>query len=289
MKTVKKAVIPVAGFGTRFLPFTKTVSKMMLPIIDTPVLELIVEEAAESGIEEILFIVGRHGEQIEDYFTDNEELNSKLEGIKGGQYLAAVKKVTGLAEFSFVTQTEQKGTAHAVALAKDFVRGEPFLLMFGDDLMRSEGKPVSKQLIEAYEATGKTVLGCKKVPLEDVPKYASAEYDRCDGRTYYMTKITEKPPISQVKSNLAPLGRYVCAPEIFDYIDKLTPGAGGEYQITDAFDMLAREGKAVAYDFEGTRYDAGDKFGYLTAVIDYALGNEEYKDRLIEYISGKKL
>ena len=289
MKSVKKAVLPVAGFGTRFLPFTKAVSKMMLPIIDTPVLQLIVEEATESGIEEILFIVGRHGEQIQDYFTDNEELNSKLAGLKGGKYLDAVKKIAGLAKFSFVTQTEQKGTAHAIALAKDFAAGEPFLLMFGDDLMRSEGKPVSKQLIEAYEATGRTVLGCKKVPLEDVPKYASAEYDRSEGRIYYMTRSTEKPPITQVHRNLAPLGRYVCAPEIFDYIDKLTPGAGGEYQVTDAFDMLAREGKAVAYDFEGIRYDTGDKFGYLTALVDYALRNEDYSERFIEFIKDKKL
>jgi len=281
---VKKAVIPVAGFGARFLPYTKAVPKMMLTIIDKPVLQIIVEEAVQSGIQEILFIVGRHSEIIRDYFTENRELSSALKISSGGKYLSLLDEITGLARYSFIEQTEQKGTAHAVALAEQFACGEPFLLMFGDDLMYNDGETVSSQLISAFEKTGKTVLGCNRVPIEDVPKYASVEFSDSSGRIYYADKITEKPPIEQVKSNLAPLGRYVCAPEVFDYIKKIKPGANGELQITDAFDLLAREGRAVAYEFEGKRYDTGDKLGYLKAVVEYSLRDERFGAAFNDYL-----
>jgi len=284
MNKVKKAVIPVAGFGTRFLPFTKAVPKMMLPIIDKPVLQIIVEEAVESGIEEVLFIVGQHSEIIKDYFTENEMLKNKLNKPSLVKYREAVERTTSLAKFSYAVQDKQMGTAHAVALAEVFVEGEPFLLMFGDDLMYNQGTPVSKQLIDAYCKTGNTVLGCKRVPIEDVPKYASVEYEKSEGRLYFVNKITEKPAIKDVKSNLAPLGRYVCSPEIFGYIKRTEKGANGEYQITDTFDMLSREGKVVAYEFEGTRYDTGDKLGYLKAVVDYSLRDEEYGEEFLKYI-----
>ena len=284
MKKIRKAVIPVAGFGTRFLPFTKSVPKMMLPVIDKPVLQIIVEEAVESGIDEVLFIVGNHSDIIEDYFSFDEELVSRLKDPSKRPYREAVERVSSLAKFSYVVQEEQKGTAHAVALAKDFTAGEPFLLMFGDDLMYNPSKPVSLQLIETYYKTGKTVLGCKRVPKEDVPKYASVEYSRVENGIYEMSRIVEKPPLSQVKSDLAPLGRYVCDADIFDYIGKIGLGAGGEYQITDAFDLQAKDGRAVAYEFEGVRYDTGDKFGYLKAVVEYSLRDGEYGARFSEYL-----
>ncbi len=288
MSKVTKAVIPVAGFGTRFLPITKAVPKMMLPILDKPILQIIAKEAADSGITDILFIVGRHAEIIEQYFSADEELYARLEGDKYTKIMGKVKEVEGIANYFFTVQDKQLGTAHAVNLAKDFIGGEPFLLMFGDDLMYNDGKPVSAQLIEAYERTGKTVLGCKSVDINDVPKYASVEYSKQDGKLYFADKITEKPPLSQVKSTLAPLGRYVCTPDVFEYISKISPGANGELQITDAFDLQARDGRAVAYEFEGARYDTGDKLGYLKAVVEYALRDEDLGEEFKEYINGIK-
>ncbi len=289
MIKVTKAVIPVAGFGTRFLPITKAVPKMMLPIIDKPILQYIVEEAADSGITEILFIVGQHSEIIEEYFSDSPEILEKLSHPSKRSLYTEVERISSIAEFSFVVQTEQKGTAHAVALAEEFADGQPFLLMFGDDLMYNPLEPVAKQLISTYEKTGKTVIGCKRVPFEDVPKYASVEYNSYNGRIFNMTAITEKPPLELVKSNLSPLGRYVCTPDIFDYIKKLKVGANNEYQITDAYHMMSKDGKVVAYEFEGTRYDTGDKLGYLKAVVDYALKDEDLGADFLSYLKEKTI
>lgn len=284
MGKVRKAVIPVAGFGTRFLPFTKAVPKMMLPVIDKPVLQIIVEEAIQSGIEEILFIVGRHADIIESYFTEDEEITRLLQKPNMQKYKEIVSSITGLAKFSFVVQTEQMGTAHAVSLAEEFVGGEPFLLMFGDDLMYSKQIPVSKQLIDVYCTVGKTVIGCKKVPFEDVPKYATVELSNIDGRIGEVSRIVEKPSPSEVISNLAPLGRYVCCGDIFDYIRKTPVGKNGEYQITDTYALLAKEGKLVSYEFEGVRYDTGDKLGYLKAVVEYSLRSDEFGDEFKKYL-----
>jgi UTP--glucose-1-phosphate uridylyltransferase len=287
MNKVTKAVIPVAGFGTRFLPYTKSVPKMMLPIIDKPVLQFIVEEAVNSGITDILFVVGQHSEIIEGYFRNAPDLLNRLEADKYEEIRNELNKIVNQANYTFVVQNEQKGTAHAVALAESFANGEPFLLMFGDDLMRSEALPVSAQLISAYEQTGKTVLGCKKVSLDSITMYASAEYDAVDGRLYNLTKITEKPEISLVKSTLAPLGRYVCSNDIFDYIRKIGPGKNNEYQVTDAFNLQALDGKAVAYEFEGVRYDTGDKLGYLTAFVDFAMKDPELGRDFTNFIISK--
>ena len=284
MKKVVKAVIPVAGFGTRFLPYTKAVPKMMLPIIDKPVLQVIVEEAAASGIEEILFIVGYRSEIIKDYFAENVELKSRLADKNASDSVSGVEKLCNRVKFYFTEQKEQLGTAHAISLAEQFVNGQPFLLMFGDDLMYTEGETVSSQLISAYCHTGKTVLGCKRVSEADIVKYASCEYDGNDGRVYNLTKIIEKPAENEVKSTLAPLGRYVCTPDIFDYIRKIGKGKNGEYQITDAFDLQAADSRVVAYEFEGSRYDTGDKLGYLKAVVDYALKDEKLGEDFLEFL-----
>lgn len=286
MKKVRKAVIPVAGYGTRFLPYTKAVPKPLLPILNKPAIQVISEEVVESGIEEILFVVGYKKEIIESHFDSAPELEDVLESKGKFDFLKAVKKPSEMAEFTYVLQEVQNGTASAVALAEDFVNGEPFAVLFGDDVMYSDsGRPVIGQLIDVYEKYGKTVLGCKRVSMDDISKYAAVEFDEVlEPDVYRMTKVTEKPKKEEAKSDLAPLGRYVCTPEIFDIIRDLNPGANGEYQFTDALDETARTDGAIAYAFHGTRYDMGDRFGYLTANIEYGLRDEELRAKLTNYI-----
>lgn len=286
MKKVRKAVIPVAGYGTRFLPYTKAVPKSLLPILNKPAIQVISEEVVESGIKEILFVVGYKKEIIESHFDSAPELEDVLESKGKFDFLKAVKKPSEMAEFTYVLQKVQNGTASAVALAENFVNGEPFAVLFGDDVMYSDsGRPVIGQLIDVYEKYGKTVLGCKRVSMDDISKYAAVEFDEVlEPDVYRMTKVTEKPKKEEAKSDLAPLGRYVCTPEIFDIIRDLKPGANGEYQFTDALDEIARKSGAIAYAFHGTRYDMGDRFGYLTANIEYGLRDEELREKLTNYI-----
>ena len=284
MQKVRKAVIPVAGYGTRFLPYTKSVPKPMLPILNVPAIQIIAEEAAKSGIEEILFVVGQKKEIIESHFESFPELEAKLEAGKKYEFLEAIKYPENLAKVSFAVQKAQRGTADAVLTAKEFVGNEPFAVLFGDDVMYNEGRPVIGQLIDAYEKTGKTIVGCNTVPLKDVVKYASCEYSEVDGRMYKMTKITEKPPIEEVKSNLAPLGRYVLAPTIIPILENLKPGANGEYQLTDGLDAEAKANGAYAYDFEGKRYDMGDRLGFLKANVEYGLRDAKLKDDFYNYL-----
>lgn len=284
MQKVRKAVIPVAGYGTRFLPYTKSVPKPMLPVLNIPAIQLITEEAAKSGIEEILFVVGQKKEIIESHFESFPELEQLLE--KGGKldFLKAIKYPETLANVSFAIQKSQRGTADAILTAKEFVGNEPFAVLFGDDLMYNEDYPVTKQLIDAYEKTGKTIVGCKTVPHTDVPKYASCEYSKSEGRLYEMTKITEKPPLELVKSDLAPLGRYILAPTMIPILETLQPTVNNEYQLTDGLDKEARTNGAYAYDFEGIRYDMGNRLGFLKANVEYALRDEELKDGFYEYL-----
>lgn len=286
MKKVRKAVIPVAGYGTRFLPYTKAVPKPLLPILNKPAIQVISEEVVESGIEEILFVVGYKKEIIESHFDSAPELEYVLESKGKFDFLKAVKKPSEMAEFTYVLQEVQNGTASAVALAEDFVNGEPFAVLFGDDVMYSDsGRPVIGQLIDVYEKYGKTVLGCKRVSMDDISKYAAVEFDEVlEPDVYRMTKVTEKPKKEEAKSDLAPLGRYVCTPEIFNIIRDLKQGANGEYQFTDALDETARTDGAIAYAFHGTRYDMGDRFGYLTANIEYGLRDKELRAKLTNYI-----
>lgn len=282
---VRKAVIPVAGYGTRFLPFTKAVPKPMLPILNKPALQVISEEVVKSGITDILFIVGYKKEILESHFDAAPELEHMLAAKGKDEYLKEVVYPQHMANFTYIVQNVQNGTASAINLAKDFVAGEPFAVLFGDDVMHNDDRPVIGQLIDVYEKYGKTVLGCKRVSMDVISKYASVEYDKVlENNVYNMVKVTEKPKKEEAKSDLAPLGRYVCAPEIFDIIDKLKPGANDEYQFTDALDIIARTNGALAYVFDGTRYDMGDRFGYLKANIEYGLRDEELKDKLKEYL-----
>ena len=284
MSIVKKAVIPVAGFGTRFLPFTKAVPKPMLPILNVPAIQIIAKEAADSGIEEILFVVGYKKEIIESHFNSAPELEAVLKKGNKTEFLEAIKYAEEFAKVRFDVQIAQRGTADAVLVAKDFVGNEPFAVLFGDDVMYNDEYPVTKQLIDAYEKTGKTVIGVKTVPHKDVPKYASVEYSEQDGRLYKMTKITEKPPIELVKSDLAPLGRYVLSPHMMGIFANLKPGKNGEYQLTDGLDIEASLNGAYAYEFEGVRYDMGDRLGFLKANVEYGLRDEKLKNDFKAYL-----
>lgn len=286
MQKVRKAVIPVAGYGTRFLPYTKAVPKPLLPVLNKPAIQMIAEEVADSGIEEILFIVGYKKDIIESHFDSAPELEKVLEEKGKFDFLTAIKKPQNMAEFTYIIQEVQNGTASAVALAEKFVNGEPFAVLFGDDVMYTDSeRPVIGQLVDVYEKYGKTVLGCKRVSYDVISKYASVEYDKTleDG-VYNMVKVTEKPKKEEAKSNLAPLGRYVCSPDIFDIIRSLKPGANNEYQFTDALDEEARKNGALAYVFNGTRYDMGDRLGYLKANVEYGLRDEELGEKLKAYL-----
>ena len=278
-----KAVIMAAGYGTRFLPFTKAVSKTMLPIIDKPTIQLIVEEAIQSGVDEILIIVGANKDAIIRHFSYDENLTKK---VSNNKEFSEILSKTNLPNIKFVEQKVLNGTGGAIMLAKDFVGNEPFVLMFADDLFVGNKLPVAKQLIDLFNQTGKSIMGCMNVSKEAITKYCSVEYSKKENRVYSVTKITEKPKLEDVKSTLSCLGRYVLKPNIFDACEKLTE-KNGERIITDAFDILSREGDVLAYDIDGVRYDIGNKFGYLTAVLDFALKDKNYSKQLKEYLKNK--
>lgn len=282
---IKKAVIPVAGYGTRFLPFTKAVPKPLLPILNKPALQIISEEVVKSGITDILFIVGYKKDVLESHFLPAPELEKMLTEKGKLDYLKEIRYPETMANFTFKIQTEQNGTASAIGLAEEFAAGEPFAVLFGDDVMYNADRPVIGQLCDVYEKYGKTVIGCKRVSMDVISKYASIEYDKVEeDNVFRMTKVTEKPKREEAKSDLAPLGRYVCSPDIFDIIRGLKTGANGEYQFTDALDIQSRQTGALAYVFEGTRYDMGDRLGYLKANIEYGLRDEELGGKLKEYL-----
>ena len=284
MMKVRKAVIPVAGYGTRFLPYTKAVPKAMLPILNKPAIQVISEEVVKSGITDILFVVGYRSEVLEAHFAKSNRLDEVLLAGKKFALYDAVKYPETMARISFVEQKALNGTAKAVEIAEHFVNNEPFAILFGDDVMYNDGTPVIGQLVESFEKTGKSVVGCKEVPLEDVPKYASVEYSEQDGNLYKVSGIIEKPPIERVKSRISPLGRYVVTPKIFDIIKTLTPTVNNEYQLTDALDKLAKTEGLNALIFDGKRYDMGSRLGYLKANIEFGLRDEELSAELKAYL-----
>lgn len=284
MKKIKKAVIPVAGYGTRFLPYTKAVPKAMLPIINKPAIQIITEEVINSGITDILFVVGYKHEVIESHFSKSNELDRVLLEQSKTEFYDAIKYPETMARITFATQTQLNGTAKAIETAKNFVKDEPFAILFGDDVMYNKDTPVIKQLIDVYNETGKTVVGCKNVTREEVTMYASVEYDYIDNNVYNAVKITEKPKLEEIKSTISPLGRYVVTPDIFDKIANLKPGKSGEYQFTDALDIIAREGNCKALVFDGVRYDMGSRLGYLKANIEFGLRDEDLSENLKSYL-----
>ena len=283
MKKVKKAVIPAAGLGTRLLPATKAMAKEMLPIVDKPTIQYIVEEALASGIEEILIVTGKSKRPIEDHFDSNIELESNLESKGKTELLELVQETTGI-KLYFVRQSYPKGLGDAVLQAKAFVGGEPFVVMLGDDIVKAE-IPLTRQLIEGYEKTHASNIAVMEIPLEDTNKYGIIEPESKVAEDLYNVRhFVEKPKPEDAPSNLAIIGRYLLTPEIFEILENQEPGAGGEIQLTDAIDTLNQTQRVFAKRFEGTRYDVGNKLGYMTTSIEFGLEHPEIKDELKDYI-----
>ncbi|MCM3386839.1 UTP--glucose-1-phosphate uridylyltransferase GalU [Ureibacillus chungkukjangi] len=285
MKKVKKAIIPAAGLGTRFLPATKAMPKEMLPIVDRPTIEYIVEEAIASGIEDIIIVTGKGKRAIEDHFDRNFELEANL--IEKGK-LDLLEKVnqSSKVEIHYIRQKEPKGLGHAVWCARNFIGDEPFAVLLGDDIVQAE-TPCTKQLIDQYNETGSSVIGVQTVPNEETYRYGIIDPISSNERLYEVSNFVEKPKQGTAPSNLAIMGRYVLTPEIFEFLSLQETGAGGEIQLTDAIQKLNESQKVYAYDFEGKRYDVGEKIGFVKTTIDMALENEEIRDELFEYLLEK--
>ena len=288
MHKVKKAIIPAAGLGTRFLPATKSLPKEMFTIIDTPTIQYIVEEAVKSGIEEICIITNSTKHIMENHFDYNFELETRLKERGEIEKYEEIRKIPNMCKIFYVRQLEPKGLGHAILCAKEFINHEPFAVLLGDDLMVNE-KPVLKQLIEKFNETNCSILGVQTVPKKDVCKYGNITPNSdIINRTVEVKDLVEKPKVEEAKSQLAVLGRYVLTPTIFKYLETQERGKGNEIQLTDAIRRMLKEEKVYAYDFEGIRYDIGDKFGYVKAIIDFALKNPELKDKTEEYINSIK-
>lgn len=284
MKKIRKAVIPAAGMGTRVLPATKSMPKEMFPIVDKPAIQYIVEEAVKAGIEEILIITNRGKGIIEDHFDYSPALESAL--LKSGKtaFYDTVHAIPNLANITYVRQKETKGLGHAVSCAKNFVGDEPFAVLFGDDVIVGED-PAIGQLIRAYEKYGKGVLGVKAVPESEIHKYGSLKVEPLEGNIFSCTDMVEKPQTKEaVLSLYSILGRCVLPPEIFDILEKIEPGAGGEIQLTDAMKVLANTVGMTAVDYTGVRYDMGNKLGVLKAQVEVGVQNGEFGDEFKEYL-----
>ena len=285
MQKITKAVIPAAGLGTRFLPATKAMPKEMLPIVDKPALQYIVEEIVASGIREILIITGRNKRSIEDHFDKAVELEDQLRRTNKLDFVKIVDDITYLADnIYYVRQRETKGSGHAILCARAFVGDQPFAVLNGDDVVYAPGKPCLKQLLEAYERTGKSVLGVQTVPHSQISKYGAVAWSKKEGRLFEVTDVVEKPAPDQAPSDVAVLGRYVVTPDIFGYLETQTPGAGGEIQFTDSLRRLCHDKGMAAYEFEGRRYDIGDKQGYLEATSEYALRDPHLSAGFASYL-----
>lgn len=283
MKKITKAIIPAAGLGTRFLPATKAMPKEMLPILDKPTIQYIVEEAAKAGIEDIIIVTGKHKRAIEDHFDNQKELEITLENSGKTELLEKVQFSTNLANIFYVRQKEQKGLGHAILTAKQFIGNEPFAVLLGDDIVESDD-PAIKQLMDVYEQTEKSVIGVQEVRPEDTHRYGIIDPVSQNGRLYDVKKFVEKPASGTAPSNLAIMGRYVLTPDIFDYLANQGEGAGGEIQLTDAIERLNADSQVFAYDFEGNRYDVGEKLGFVKTTIEYALKDAEMRDELKAFI-----
>ena len=283
---VRKAVIPAAGLGTRFLPATKAMPKEMIPILDKPTIQYIVEEAVEAGIEDIIIVTGRHKRAIEDHFDHQVELEMSLRSQGKFELLEKVEHSTGLANIFYVRQKSPKGLGHAINTAHQFIGDEPFAVLLGDDIVDyGDGKPAIGQLIDEFERKNSPIIGVKTVPDEEVSRYGIVEYDGCSDDLYHLTNLYEKPEAGETDSRLAIMGRYVLTPEIFDQLGRGVIGAGGEIQLTDAIAELIREGKDVyALDFKGERYDVGHMRGFVKTTIEYALRSENIRDEIIDYM-----
>lgn len=285
---IKKAVIPAAGLGTRFLPATKAMPKEMLPILDKPTIQYIVKEAVAAGIEDIIIVTGKHKRAIEDHFDNQKELELILEEKGKHDLLDEVQHASNLANMFYVRQKEQKGLGHAIWSARQFIGNEPFAVLLGDDIVQSE-VPAIKQLMDKYNQTGKSVIGVQQVDEDETHRYGIVDPSESNDRLFSVEKFVEKPKAGTSPSNLAIMGRYVLTPEIFNYLEKQEIGTGGEIQLTDAIKYLNNDDCVYAYDFEGDRYDVGEKQGFVKTTIQFALNNDEMSDEIAEFIKSLKL
>ncbi len=283
---VRKAIIPAAGLGTRFLPATKAQPKEMLPIVDKPTIQYIVEEAIDSGIEDILIVTGRSKRAIEDHFDKSFELEAELRSKHNDEMLALVQDISNMVNIHYIRQKEPRGLGHAIYCARAFIGDEPFAVLLGDDLVVSE-KPGLKQLMEVFNLTGQSAVGVYHVPMEHTDRYGVVDAIRVEGMpkgVYKVKDMVEKPDPADAPSNMAVIGRYVILPEIFKLLETLPPGRGGEIQLTDALRQLLKRRDVYARVMEGVRYDVGDKLGFLRANIEFALRREDMRDEFLEYL-----
>lgn len=286
MKQVRKAIIPAAGLGTRFLPATKALAKEMLPIVDKPTIQFIVEEARKSGIQDIVVVDGKNKRSIEDHFDSNPELEDNLRDKHKDEMLKLVQETTDI-NIYFIRQSHPRGLGDAVFTARDFIGDEPFVVMLGDDLnnINNNGTPLTKELIDSYHETGASTLAVMRVPHEDTSKYGVINPSKeVKPGLFNVTSFVEKPDPKDAPSDLAIIGRYVFTPEIFDVLAKTKPGKGNEIQLTDAINTLNKTQRVFAHEYKGDRYDVGNKFGWIETNIEYGLNHPEVKDELREYI-----
>jgi UTP--glucose-1-phosphate uridylyltransferase len=285
MKPVRKAVIPAAGLGTRFLPATKSQPKEMLPIVDKPTIQYIVEEAVASGIEDIIIVTGRGKRAIEDYFDRSIEMEATLQKKGNRELLRLVREISDLVDIHYVRQKEPLGLGHAVWCARKFIGDEPFAVLLGDDVIDAR-TPCLKQMLKVYERYGGTILGVQEVSISQVHRYGIVKPVPVAANLFRVENLVEKPKPDKAPSTLAVLGRYIIQPEVFDILAGLPAGAGGEIQLTDALKILALKQSVYAYVFEGRRYDVGDRLGFLQATVEFALKREDLREPFREYLTG---
>ncbi|WP_027087304.1 UTP--glucose-1-phosphate uridylyltransferase GalU [Cohnella panacarvi] len=287
---IRKAIIPAAGLGTRFLPATKAMPKEMLPVIDKPGIQYIVEEAVASGIEDILIVTGKGKRAIEDHFDSYYELEQNLR-LKGKlDLLSEVQKASELTDIHYIRQKEARGLGHAIWCARKFIGNEPFAVLLGDDIVQNEGMPCLKQMMDVYDKVKSTVLAVQTVPDDEISRYGIVDPDPKGGdgdRIIKVRGVVEKPSKERAPSNTAIIGRYILTPAIFDILENQDVGTGGEIQLTDAIFRLMQDEWVYAYNFQGTRYDTGEKLGYLKTIIDFALERPDLKDEIRSYLLSK--
>nr|WP_263325065.1 UTP--glucose-1-phosphate uridylyltransferase GalU [Neobacillus sp. Marseille-Q6967] len=281
---VKKAIIPAAGLGTRFLPATKAMPKEMLPIVDKPTIQYIIEEAIESGIEDIIIVTGKGKRAIEDHFDHSFELEQNLMDKGKFDLLDEVQKASKLVDIHYIRQKEPKGLGHAIWCARKFIGNEPFAVLLGDDIVQADN-PCLKQMIEQYDRYNASILGVQKVPYEEVNRYGIVEGNQIGDRLYSVNNLVEKPKKGEAPSNLAIMGRYILNPRIFEILETQEPGAGGEIQLTDAIAGLNKYEAVYSYNFEGVRYDVGEKMGFIKTMIEFALQRDDLKKDLSNYLA----
>lgn len=285
---VRKAVFPAAGLGTRFLPVTKAIPKEMLPLVDKPLIQYCVEEAIASGIEDVIIITGRGKTAIEDHFDTSKELEVLLEEKGKTDLLKIVRDISNLVRFSYTRQKEALGLGHAILCAKDLVGNEPFAVFLGDDIIDAK-VPAMAQMVEIYKKYRHSVLAVQRVPKDNISSYGVIKEEQVEDGVFKVSDMVEKPRAEDAPSDLAVIGRYILTPDIFDYLEKTKPGKGGEIQLTDALKSMASRHAVYALEFEGERYDAGDKLGFLKANVSFALKRDDLKGDFTQFLNGLKL